>query len=357
MLTMSTLAACGSVDTSGDERFVSDVPGLDIDYRDLVGTLNGSGSSFQDPLQQTVSGEFEKVARNVTVNYSKSGSSAGKADLASRTVQFAGSDSPIKPEEIDDFSGPVLYFPFVAAPITISYNLPGVERLDLSPELIAKIFQGDITEWDDDEIGAENPDADLPDLPIAVVRRSDGSGTTSNFTKYLVKAAPDTWRLGSGETVEWPRASQGAEKSSGMSSLIKSTDGTIGYVDLADSVAARLQRARVQNSAGNYVEPKLPQAKAAIESATFDDTFLYDPLNAPGEDAYPITAPTWVIVYQQQRTEESAATLRGYLNYLLTEGQLIAPSLGYAPLPDPIRESVIAQIELVSASAETRSIP
>ena len=354
MLISITATACGLTDTSGDERFVSELDGLDIDYRTLTGTLNGSGSSFQDPLQQAVSGEFRRVARNVTVNYTKSGSSAGKADLAARTVQFAGTDSAIKAEERADFRDEVLYFPVVAAPITVSYNLAEVPELRLGPDTIARIFQSDIAVWNDRRIAEENPGVELPDLRIAVVRRSDGSGTTKNFSSYLDDAAANVWRLGTGESLEWPAATQGAEKSSGMSSLIASTSGAIGYVDLSDSVAARLQRALVRNRAGNYVPPKLPNARAAIESSTFDDEFLYDPLNAPGDEAYPITAPTWVIVAARQRSESTADALRGYLNYLLTEGQLIAPTLGYAAVPESIRQALIERIDVIRSSSEDR---
>lgn len=181
----------GSSETTAaaSEATTTTVAGLDIDYASLEGTLNGSGSSFQDALEQTVKGEFEKVATGVKVNYAKSGSSAGKADLAGNTVQFAGTDSLIKDADKATFTGgEVLYFPIAAAPITVSYNLAGVEELNLSADVIAAIFQGEITSWDDAKIAADNPDAKLPATPIAVVHRSDGSGTTSNFTKYLKKA-------------------------------------------------------------------------------------------------------------------------------------------------------------------------
>jgi len=320
--------------------------GLDIDYASLSGTLNGSGSSFQDALQQTVKGEFEKEATGVTVNYAKSGSSAGKADLAGNTVQFAGTDSLIKDADLPSFTGgEVLYFPIAAAPITVSYNLPEVEALQLSADVIAGIFQGEITSWDDAKIAADNPDATLPATPIAVVHRSDGSGTTSNFTKYLKKAAPSVWKLDSGDTVNWPATTQGAEKNSGVAAIISSTPGAVGYVDLADSVSAKLQRANVKNSAGSYAEPKLPGASAAMAGAEVAENLTFDPLNAEGEDAYPITSPTWVIVYKTQADATVADALKGYLNFMLTKGQELAPSVGYAPLPAELQEQAIAQLD------------
>lgn len=346
VLTVS-LAGCGSGDGEAPD-LVSGLEGLDIDYSTLTASLNGSGSSFQDPLQQAVAGQFVRHTDGARVNYQKSGSSAGKADLAANTVQFAGSDSTIKPDEAPDFDGEVLYFPIVASSITISYNLPDVAELNLTPELIARIFQADITIWNDPAIVEHNPDADLPAIPIGVIRRSDGSGTTSNFTKYLTKAAPDVWRLGAGEAIEWPPSSQGAEKSSGVSILVNTTEGAVGYADLSDSVAAGLQRARVRNSAGNFIEPKLPNVSEAIASAEIADDLTYDPLNAPGDEAYPITSPTWIITFAAQRDAARAESLRGYLNFFLTEGQAIAPSLGYAPLPEAVRRRAVEQIERIA---------
>ena len=215
--------------------------GPTVDYSKLTGTLNGSGSSFQDAFDQKAKTEFAKVASGVTVNYTKSGSSAGKQDLANQVVQFAGTDSLIKDADKPTFKGgDVLYFPTVGAPITVSFNVTGVDKLKLSPDVLAGIFQGDITTWNDAKIAADNSGVTLPSTAIAVVHRSDGSGTTSNFTKFLKAASPTVWKLDSGDTVNWPASTQGAEKNSGVASLIKTTDGAIGYVDLADAVNADL---------------------------------------------------------------------------------------------------------------------
>lgn len=340
----------GTADAGGDARTTTGAAGLDIDYASLAGTLNGTGASFQDTLQQTVKGEFEKVAPGVTVNYAKSGSSAGKADLAGGIVQYAGTDSLIKDADLPTFTGgEVLYFPAAAAPITISYNLPEVETLNLSAATIAGIFQATITTWNASEIAADNPDAELPDLPIVVVHRSDGSGTTNNFTKYLTKAAPDVWTLESGDSVDWPASTQAAEKNSGVATLVGSTEGAVGYIDLADSVSAKLQRANVKNKAGEFVAPQLPGASAALAGAEIADDLTYDPLDADGAEAYPITAPTWMIVYKKQTDAAVADALKGYLNFFMTEGQELAPTVGYAPLPPELQEKAIAQIEMIGA--------
>jgi phosphate transport system substrate-binding protein len=315
----------------------------------LTGTLNGSGSSFQDSFDQKAKTEFAKVASGVTVNYTKSGSSAGKQDLANQVVQFAGTDSLIKDADKPTFKGgEVLYFPTVGAPITVSYNVSGVDTLKLNADVLAGIFQGDITTWNDPKIAADNSGVTLPSTSIAVVHRSDGSGTTSNFTKFLKAASPTVWKLDSGDTVPWPATTQGAEKNSGVASLIKSTDGAIGYVDLADAVNADLHLASVKNADGAFVDPTLDAASAALAGADVSPDLTYNPLNAKGKDAYPITSPTWVIVYAKQTDAKVAEALKGWLSFLLTDGQGLAKSVGYAPLPSAIAEKAIAQLAKIT---------
>jgi phosphate transport system substrate-binding protein len=320
-----------------------------FDYSSLTGTLNGSGSSFQDAFNQKAKAEFAKVASGVTLNYTKSGSGAGKTDLANQVVQFAGTDSLIKDADKPTFKGgDVLYFPTVGAPITVSFNLSGVDKLQLSGETLGGIFGGTITTWNDPKIAADNPGTTLPSTPIAVVHRTDASGTTSNFTKFLTKAAPTSWTLGTGDTVPWPASTQGAEKNSGVASLIKSTDGAIGYVDLADAVNADLTLAAVKNSAGKFVDPTLDGASAALGGATVNADLTYDPINATGDASYPITSPTWIIVYKTQPDAATASGLKGWLNFILTDGQGFAKNVGYAPLPPDLAQKALAQLSQIT---------
>jgi phosphate transport system substrate-binding protein len=345
-------AACGkdNNNNSSSGTTTTTVAGANVDYKSLTGTLNGSGSSFQNAFQQKAVTEFKTVAPSVTVNYTKSGSSAGKQDLANQVVQFAGTDSTIKPETMSTYKGgAVLYFPIVGAPITVSYNLSGVTKLQLSPDTLAGIFSTSIKTWNDPKIAADNPGATLPSTPIAVVHRSDGSGTTSNFTKYLTKAAPSVWTLGTGDTVNWPASTQGAQANSGVASLIKSTNGAVGYVDLADAATADLSYASIKNSSGNYVAPTIAGAEAALAGATINPDLTYDPINAPGADAYPITSPTWVILYQKQPSATVADGLKGYVNFLLTDGQGFAQSVGYAKLPTDLQKQAITQLDKITA--------
>jgi phosphate transport system substrate-binding protein len=180
------------------------------------------------------------------------------------------------------------------------------------------------------------------------VHRSDGSGTTSNFTKYLTAAAGSAWTLGSGDTVPWPTSTQGAEKNSGVATLISTTEGSIGYVDLSDAVSADLQLAEVKNAAGKFIAPTLEAASAALEGTALEENLTYDPLNAPGDTAYPITSPTWVLVYATQPDAAVGEALKGYLHFLLTDGQEFAGSVGYAKLPPVMVEKAIAQIDSIS---------
>ena len=315
--------------------------------------VDGQGSSFQDTLQQQMSSDFAKAAKDAggsaTVTYTKTGSADGKKALADKTVDYAGSDSPIKDEEKASFgSRKILYFPTVGGPITVAYNVQGVDKLQLSAETIAKIFSAKITSWDDAAIKADNPGATLPSTKITVVHRSDGSGTTSNFTKFLTKAAPDAWTAGSGDTVNWPKSTQGAEKSTGVIAVVKQTNGAVGYADLADAAKENLNVASVKNAAGEYVAPTPESASKALELATVNADLTYDPIWVDGAGAYPITSPTWMLV-DAATTGGTADTLKAYLDYILTTGQGQAKTLFYAPLPESLAKKAIAQIDQIGS--------
>ena len=193
----------------------------------------------------------------MTVNYGGGGSGKGRTDLASGVVNFAGSDSPIPPDETANFKGKkVLYFPILIGPITVSYNLSGVKNLKLTAPVIADIFQAKITKWNDPEIKSLNPGVSLPSTPITLAVRSDSSGTTQNFSLFLQTAASN-WKLGSDSTINWPKSAHAGNGNGGVAQIIKSTPGAIGYVDYADAKAAGLSYASVKNKAGNYVAPSL----------------------------------------------------------------------------------------------------
>src|SRR5215472_4182028 len=266
----------------------------------LSGTLNGSGSTFQLTFQQTAIQSFKQVQSGMTVNYSGAGSGKGRTGRASGVVHFAGSDAPIPPEEKSNFKGKtVLYFPVVIGPITLSYNLSGVSSLKLSPPVFADIFQGKIKKWNDSAIAADNSGVNLPSTPIVIARRSDSSGTTANFSKFLVESAPN-WKLGSDSTISWPATSRGGNGNGGVAQIVKTTAGAIGYVDFSDAKAAGLSYASVKNKDGNFVAPSVQSATTAAQNATISPDLTFSAIWASGAQSYPITYQSWDLVYQKQ---------------------------------------------------------
>jgi phosphate transport system substrate-binding protein len=338
----------GSTDsTSGTETTAG---GETTTPANLSATLSASGATFPKTFYEEAIASFTEANSGVTINYGGGGSGKGRQDLADQIVDWAGTDGVIKDEDLPTFKGgDVLYFPTVVAPITVSYNLDGVDGLQLSAETIAKIFQAEITNWNDAAIAADNPDATLPDQAITVVHRSDSSGTTGNFTKFLEKAAgPDAggaWKLGTDSTVEWPASTQGAEGNGGVASLISSTKGAIGYVDLSDAIDSGLTFAKVKNKAGNFVEATLDAASAAAAGAEIKDNLTFSAIWADGDDAYPITAQTWIIAYKKQTDAAKADALKAFIQYILTDGQTLAPEVNYAPLPKDLDDKALAQLD------------
>jgi phosphate transport system substrate-binding protein len=337
------LAAAGCGNNDDDTASPGATTSGGTDYASLSGQLKASGASFPDAYYQEVIAAFKAAAPNVTVTYNSTGSGTGKKEFGKGLTDFAGSDSLVK-EGDGPATGSFLYVPTVAAPITVSYNLSGVDKLQLSPDTVAKIFQRDIKTWDDAAIKADNPGVNLPSKPITVAHRSDGSGTTNNFTKYL-KAASPAWKLGSGDTVEWPTDTQGGEKNTGVAQIIKQGDGGIGYVDLSDAKASGLKFAAIKNKDGQFVEPTLDGTTAGLEGAEVAADLSYNPLNAPGASAYPITAPTFILVKTKYDDQAKAALVKGFLTFLLNEGQNIAAEVDFAKLPDSLRQKALSQLD------------
>ena len=318
----------------------------------LSGTLNGSGSTFQLTFQQTAISNFKSVQPNMTVNYGGGGSGKGRTDLASNVVQFAGSDSPIPSDETANFKGKtVLYFPVVIGPITVSYNLSGVSNLKLDGPVIAGLFDGTIKKWDDPKITALNPGVKLPSTTVVIARRSDSSGTTANFSQFLVDAAPGVWKLGSSSTIAWPATSQGGNGNGGVAQIVKSTAGAVGYVDYSDAKASGLTYASVKNKDGQYVAPSVQSATTAADNATIAPNLTFSAIWAPGAGSYPVTYQSWVLVYQAQSSANTAKMLQAYLGYLLGDGQKLLSSLNYAPLPASLDQKAKAQLPMIGSSS------
>jgi phosphate transport system substrate-binding protein len=337
----TTTAGSGSTGTTA-----GDGGGADIDYASLEGSITGSGSSFQDAFEQASIEAFLDEATGADVTYNSVGSGQGKQEFGQGLTDFAGTDSLVKADGSDGVEeGSFLYVPITAAPITVSYNLDGVDELNLSAATLANIFDTDITNWNDPAIAADNPDATLPDQPITVVHRSDGSGTTSRYTSFLETAAAADWTLGHGDSVAWAASTQAGEKNTGVAQLISSTPGAIGYVDLSDADAAGLVYANIQNAAGDFEAPTLEGASAALDGAEVPDDLSINTINAEGDGVYPITAPTFVLVRTSYDDPAVADLVKGYVRFLLTDAQDLAEENGYAPLPDGLDQQALAQLD------------
>jgi phosphate transport system substrate-binding protein len=316
----------------------------------LSGTLNGSGSTFQLTFQQTAIQSFKSVQPSMTVNYGGGGSGKGRTDLASNVVQYAGSDTaPIPSEEVASFKGKtVLYFPVLIGPITVSYNVPGIKSgLKLDGPTIADIFQGKITKWNDPQIASQNAGVKLPSTAITIARRSDSSGTTANFSEFLVEGAPGVWKLGSDSTINWPATSRGGNGNGGVAQIVKTTTGAVGYVDYADAKASGLTWASVKNKDGSYVAPSTQSATEAANNVTPKADLTFSAIWQSGAGSYPITYQSWDLVYQKQSSSNTTKMLKAYLGYLVGDGQKLLPELGYAPLPSNMDQQAKAQISKI----------
>ncbi len=315
-------------------------------------TLNGSGSTFQKPFDDATIAAFHTASPNITVNYAGGGSGQGKSDLQTKTVDFAGTDSIPKAADLPKYQGgTILYFPTVAAPITVSYNLKNVSSLRLSGTTLAKIFALKITKWNDKAIAADNPGVTLPSTTITVAHRADGSGTTSNFTKFLNDVDPTDWTLGSGDTVDWGSNTQAGTGNPGVAQIVQQTDGGIGYVDLADAKKANLSFASIENKSGAFVAPTLAGAAAAVTGSTINADLTYDPINAPGAAAYPITSPTWIMVYANQTDKAKGTAIKTFLQFVYSTGETLAATNNYAQLPAAIVQKATAQLSKLQIPA------
>jgi len=340
----SSSAASGSSATGGASSSAS--------TSTVSGTIKAAGSTFQTNFQQTAISAFKTVDPNVTVDYDPVGSGTGRADLYSNTVLFAGSDSPVPAKEASKVPAgkTILYFPVQVGPIAMAYNLPGVTGLKLDATVLAGIFQGTIKTWDDPAIKALNSGMSLPSTTITLAVRSDSSGTTQNFSQYLVDAAGSAWKLGTSSTITWPSTARAGDGGSAVAQIVKTTTGAIGYVDFSTATAAGLTAASVKNSAGDYVAPSAASATAAASQVTPKADLTFATADEPGAASYPITYQSWDLVYSVQPSASDVALLKAYLGYLLSStGQALLTPLNLAPLPASIDSAAVAQLSKITS--------
>jgi phosphate transport system substrate-binding protein len=353
--------AAGAVATAGETATTAaastdTAASTTVDFSALKGHIVASGATFPKGFYDDAIATLAGVAPSLTVEYGGGGSGKGRSDLQEQVVDFAGTDGVVKDEDKPKFKGgDFVYVPTVIAPITMSYNLPSVDKLQLSPTSIAAIFQLEVKKWNDPIIAADNPGVTLPDTDIVVARRADGSGTTENFSKFLDASAgpnatpPGTWKLGGASELEWPAGTQAGDGNSGVAQIITATEGAIGYVDLSDAKANNLTFASVKNKAGKYIEPTLDATTAAAKGTTIKDDLTFFLGWADGDDAYPIAAQTWIIAYTTQADPAKAEAIRGFLTYLLTDAQKTASDIDYAPLPADLQAKALANIAKIGA--------
>jgi phosphate transport system substrate-binding protein len=303
--------------------------------------LSGAGSSFVNPIMSRWTSDYQKQHPNVLTNYQSVGSGAGIQQVKNGLVDFGASDAALDDVQLKTMP-PVIQIPESAGPVCITYNLPQVQNLKLTPEALAGIYLGTIKTWHDPAIASANSGATLPNLPIVVVHRSDGSGTTAIFTTYLGTVTP-AWKqkVGQAISVSWP-VGLGGKGSEGVTGVVRQTTGAIGYVELAYAVENKLPVAAVRNRAGHWIEPTAASTTAAIEAfASQLNKDVRIPIVDPpatAADAYSISGLTFLLVPKDGEDKNKRAALKGFIQYIVTTGQQIAPSLNYSQLPRSVTQ-------------------
>ena len=319
-----------------------------VAYGQNAVTINGAGATFPFPLIDTWRVEYQKVKPEVNINYQSIGSGGGVKQFTEKTVDFGASDAPLTQSESQKVPGTV-HIPETIGSVVAAYNIPSIpdKGLKLSGEVIADIFQGKITKWNDPKIQSLNSDKSLPGDDIVVVHRSDGSGTTFVWTDYLSSVSP-TWKeqIGKGKSIEWP-VGIGAPGNEGVANAIKGTPNTIGYIELSYALTTNTPFAFIQNREGNFIEPSLNSTMAAVESyaaslpkgdGAWTDVTL---VNAEGANSYPIASFSYILLNKELSTDPNldqakAKSLVDFISWAITEGQKFSEALGYVPLPDGV---------------------
>jgi phosphate transport system substrate-binding protein len=309
--------------------------------------INAAGATFPAPIYQKWFGEYHTLHPDVEINYQGVGSGAGVNQLTGGTVDFAASDFPLTDEQISKLKVKALHFPTVMGAVVLTYNIPGVTTdLKLASDVVADIYLGKITKWNDPRITKDNPGVKLPNEDIVVVRRTDGSGTTFVFTDFLSKVSPE-WKskVGNAASVSWPGQTLGGAQNPGVTGLVKQTPNSIGYVELAYARQNKMPYATIKNAAGNWIKPSLESVTdAAASSKEMPADFRVSIVNAPGKNAYPISTFTWMLIPTQIPDAAKAKAIKGFLEWMLTQGQKDAASLDYAPLPKAVVAKETKQI-------------
>jgi phosphate transport system substrate-binding protein len=310
-------------------------------------SLNGAGATFPNPIYQKWFSEYHNQHPDVAINYQSIGSGGGITQVQKGTVDFGASDGPMTDEQLAATPFKVFHIPTVLGADVPAYNIPGVTaELKFTPDVLADIFLGKITKWNDPRLAKANPGVKFPDADIIVVHRSDPSGTTYIWTDYLTKVSPE-WatKVKRGTAVNWP-VGLGGKGNEGVSGIVKQTEGAIGYVELIYAISNNMPYGSVQNSAGAFVKASLASVTAAAASVKdMPDDFRVSITNAPGKDAYPISSFTWLLVPAEWSDATKEKAFVAFLNWMVDQGQGMTQALAYAPLPKNVATKVKARIK------------
>ena len=309
--------------------------------------ISGAGATFPAPLYQRWGVEFNKVQPGIQVNYQSVGSGAGVKNFMQGVVDFGASDAAMTDDEIAKVSAGVVLIPATAGEIVYAYNLPGVIGLKLTREVMAGIYLGTVKKWNDPAIVKANPDLKLPNNPIQVAYRSDGSGTTYVFTQHLSEISDDfDDQVGTDKSVTFP-VGVGGKGNEGVTALIKQSPGTIGYVEYGYAKDNGLSMASLQNKSGNFVAPDIASARDTLSNVPLPENLRIWPVDPEGANDYPIVSFTWLLLYKKYPNAEKLKALKEFVSWGLTAGQSFSESLGYVPLPQPVVEKAKAALDTV----------
>jgi len=312
-------------------------------------TLNGAGATFPYPMYSKWFSEYNKLHPDVQINYQSIGSGGGIRQVLNGTVDFGASDGPMSDEQLAQAKTKILHIPTVLGAVVPAYNVPGISgEVKFTPEALAGIFLGKITNWNDPAITKVNPGVNFPNQPIIVIYRSDGSGTTFIFTDFLSKISKD-WAssVGKGTSVHW-QIGMGGKGNEGVAGQIRQLQGSIGYVELIYAVENKITYGSVRNATGNFVKASLDGVtEAAASVKTMPADFRVSITNAPGKTAYPISSFTWLLIPEQAKDPKKGQIIADFLNWMVTDGQKMTNQLSYAPLPQNVVEKVKAAIKQI----------
>jgi phosphate transport system substrate-binding protein len=312
-------------------------------------TLNGAGATFPNPMYSKWFSEYNKLHKDVQINYQSIGSGGGIRQVLNGTVDFGASDGPMTDEQLKQSKIKILHIPTVLGAVVPAYNVPGISgEIKFTPEVLAGIFLGKIQKWNDPAIAQANPGVKFPDQSIIVIYRSDGSGTTYIFTDYLSKISKD-WAstVGKGTSVKW-QMGMGGKGNEGVAGQIRQLQGSIGYVELIYAVENKITYGSIRNAAGNFVKASLDgvtEAAASVKDMPAD--FRVSITNAPGKTAHPISSFTWLLIPEQSKDANKGKIIVDFLNWMLIDGQKMTNQLSYAPLPANVVDKVKATVKQI----------